>query len=47
MKKDTPIIIGMAIGAIAGCVISAVSNILALPICMSMGISVGLIFRRI
>ena len=37
----------LLLGTIAGCVISAFSNILALPICMSMGISVGLIFRRI
>lgn len=44
MKKNTSIIIGMAIGASVGCAISIFSNILALPICMSMGISVGLIF---
>lgn len=44
MKKNTSIIIGMAIGVSVGCAMSIFSSILALPICMSMGISVGLIF---
>jgi len=34
----------MAIGVSVGCAMSIFSSILALPICMSMGISVGLIF---
>ncbi len=44
MRKYTPII-GLALGASVGTALSmAVGNIVALPICTSMGISLGLIF---
>lgn len=45
MKKNTTIIIGLAIGTSIGCVVSVVfQTILAIPIGTSLGIAIGMIF---